>query len=118
MPWLNSYKDVYSTDFLVYEHFLIDELSAVLVLHLFDNTIIFILSYPCFLFQTFTMTSIPSFYSILSDTLKIYSQLIYVSFPKNHLVFTISFSGMIFSTFMLILHYSHVFTLHNYVKYH
>ena len=114
MPWLNSYKDVYSTDFLVYEFFLIDELSAVLVLHLFDNTIIFILSYPCFLFQTFTMTSIPSFnlYSLISS--KIYTQLIYVSYPKNHLVFTIPFSGMIFSTFMLILHYSHVFTLHNY----
>ena len=51
-------------------------------------------------------------YSLIPS--EIYTQLIYVSFPKNHLVFTIPFSGMILSTFMLILHYSHVFTLHNY----
>ena len=55
MPWLNSYKDVYSTNFLVYEHF-IDELSVILVLHLSDNTITFIFLYPHLLFQTFTMT--------------------------------------------------------------
>ena len=113
MPWLNSYKDVYSTNFLVYEHF-IDKLSVILVLHLSDNTIIFIFSHPCFLFQTFTMISISSFYSIFSDTLKISTQLISVRIPKNHLVFTIPLLGI---TFTLLCWFSitvHVFTLHNY----
>ena len=113
MLWLNSYKDVYSTNFLVYEHF-IDELSVILVLHLSDNTIIFIFLYPHLLFQTFTMTSIPSFYSILSDILK-------NIYPVNFCEFTLEPSSIYyplfwdnFCTFMLILHYSHVFTLHNY----
>ena len=113
MPWLISYRDVYSADFLVYEH-LIDELSVILVLHLFNNTIIFIFSHPCFLFQTFTMTSIFSFYSIFSDTLKISTQLISVRIPKNHLVFTIPLLGIIFPLLCWFSITVHVFTLHNY----
>ena len=113
MPWLNSYKDVYSTDFLVYEH-LFDELSVILGLHLFDNTVIFIFSYPCFLFQTFTLTSIPSFYAILSDTLTNIHPVNFSEFPEEPSSIYYHLFRDSFSTFMLILHYCHVLTLHNY----
>ena len=67
--------------FLVCEE-LIDELSVILGLHLFGNTIIFIFSYPCFFFQTFTMTTIPSF-TILSDTLKNILPVNFCEFPQE-----------------------------------
>ena len=115
MPWLNSYKDVYLADFHVYEHLI--ELSVIVVLHLFDNTIIFIFSYPCFLFQTFTMTSIPSFHSILSDTLKNIHPVNFCEVPSDPSSIYYPLFRDNFPTFMLIIRYSHVFTLHNYRVY-